>query len=217
MLSDVRYTVTRCSLSQLWVPPWLVFLLAIAIAYPPQAPAVDSLSLGAILLLPVSAWLALATLNSEPASQKASLGAAQGGPVRHRIALLLGALLAALALAPLSIVYAYLHDPSGLQAGGLMLAILAHLVACITGVTIAAALSRPLVQRIGFTLVWALLIVLALITIPHLPPLRLTIELLETPDAGAPELLVAVLVTLATAVAAGLLWWWTSILAKRRS
>jgi hypothetical protein len=216
--SVIRYTAARCTFSQLWAPPWVVYLLVIAIAYPPGGRVLDSLSIGSALLLPVAAWIGLATLGSETAAQQASVAAAAGGPVRYRIGALGAATLAALALVPFSIAWALVqsHGAAGADGTAVAMAVLAHVSAALMGVSIAAALSRPLVRRPGFVLLWALLVVVALVVVPHLPPVRLSVELLEA-GASTPGLLACIGIALGTAALAGAVWWWTSVLSSRRS
>jgi hypothetical protein len=211
----VRYTVARCALSQYWAPPWLVFLLVIAIAYPPGGDGLDSLTIGATLLLPIGAWIGLATLGSESSAQQATVAATAGGPGRYRFGALGAATLAALALVPFSVAWALVQSGGVVDGLSVAMAVLAHVVSAVIGVSIAAALSRPLVRRPGYVLLWSLLTVVALVIVPHLPPIRLAIELLEA-GPSVPGLLATIGITVGAIGLSGAVWWWTSVLAVRR-
>jgi hypothetical protein len=217
MLSVMRYTAARCAPSQIWAPAWLLALLAIAIAYPPATPAVGSLDIGALLLLPVSAWLAFVTLSTEPGPQAAMLAAAHGGVVRHRMAILASASLAALALVPFSAAYALWHNTGALSGTGLAVAVLAQVVSVLVGVSIGCVVARPLIARTGYALAVAALAVVAFIAVPHLPPLRPLVERTEGSAPGVGDLLAAVAVTAATLAGAVLVWWASGVLARRRT
>jgi hypothetical protein len=215
--SVLRYTASRCALSQVWVPPWLVYLLIVAIAYPPNTPALGSLSLGAIVLLPISAWLCLATLNSESEQQSASMAALAGGVVTYRMLVLVSALCAALALVPFSILYALLHNAGPLPVGDVVAAVLAHGVSAAVGTTIGALVARPLIARVGFALVWSCLLVVALIAIPHLPPVRLMVELLKSAHLHTGDVIVSGATTAATLVGAAIVCWGSAVFSRRRT
>jgi hypothetical protein len=182
-----------------WVPPWLVYLLIVAIAYPPDTPALGSLSLGAIVLLPISAWLCLATLNSESDQQSASMAALAGGVVTYRMLVLVSALCAALALVPFSILYALLHNAGPLPVGDVVAAVLAHGVSAAVGTTIGALVGRPL------------------IAIPHLPPVRLMVELLKSAHLHTGDVIVSGATTAATLVGAAIVCWGSAVFSRRRT
>lgn len=215
--SVLRYTASRCGLSQVWVPPWLVYLFIVVIAYPPNTPAVGSLSIGVLMLLPVSAWLCLATLNSESEQQSASMAALAGGVVIYRMLVLASALCAALALIPFSILYGLLHNAGPLSVDYVIAAVLAHGVSAAVGTTIGAVVARPLVARVGFALVWSCLLIVVLIAIPHLPPVRLMVEFLESAHLDAGDVITFGVITAATAMGAAALWWGSAALSLRRS
>ena len=213
MLSVLRYTVTRCALTQVWVPPWVAFVLLVAVSYPPGAAALGSMSIGVVILLVTSTWIGLATVNSESASQRASLAAASGGAVRYRLATLLGAVVASSLLIPLSVGWALVDDPGRITAAALTAGALAHLVAATTGTAVAAVVSRPLVARTGHAFVLAAVLLVVLVAVPHLPPVRSTVEMLDAPQ---PDLSSAWWTTTATLAAAALVAWASAALGRRR-
>jgi hypothetical protein len=217
MISVIGYTVHRCSFSQVWAPPWILFLLAIAIAYPPSSPPLGSLDLGGALLLPVATWLSLATLNSDPGSNQAAMAGLVGGLVRYRLAVVASALIATLALVPLSVGWAVLRGSTPLSAPELLVAVEDHAVSAVAGVVIGAMVARPLVTRRGFALMGALLLIVLLLAVPRLPPVRSMIELLESPSITGHQSAEAAVVTVTTLVGAALALWATSALARIRS
>lgn len=188
----------------------------IAVSYPSGAAALGSISLGIVGLLVIGTWIGLATINSEPSLQGAAVAALQGGVVRYRLALSLSAALAVLALTPLSIGFAAINDPAHLTAAELTVAVLAHLTAALTGVSVGAVVSRPLVNRAGYAFLLAIAVLVVLVAVPGLPPVRLMIELLQAPNFGSEGLSSAVLTTIGTSLAAGLAWWSSATLAGRR-
>ena len=213
VLSLLRYTTSRCALSQVWVPPWVAFVLLIAVSYPSGAAALGSISLGIVILLVTSTWIGLATVNSESASQRASLAAAHGGVVRYRLITLLSAALASGLLIPLSVSWAVINDPARPSPAELTAAVLGHLVVVATGIAVAAVVSRPLVDRTGHAFVLAALILVVLVAVPHLPPVRLMVETL---GAQRPNLHTAWLTTTTALPFAGLVAWGSAALGWRR-
>jgi len=80
-----------------------------------------------------------------------------------------------------------------------------------------ALVARPLVERVGFTLLFALVLDLALVAIPGAPPVRSTLELSQsTLELGAIVVFAALQAVAAIAVG-GLLCWAFAVLARRRS
>jgi len=216
VIAAMRYTTARCALSQFWAPPWILGLLALLVVTAPGAHAIDSLAVDSVVLLVVATWITVATLGSEPAAQRAAIAAQLGGQIRYRMASVAASALAAFALTPFALVW------SAVQRGDMTLPIavfgvLGAVTACVTGATVGALVARPLVDRVGFTLLFALVLDLAFIAIPGAPPVRSTLELSQsTPELGA-IVVFAALQAVAAIVVGGLLCWAFAALARRRS
>lgn len=217
MFDLLRYTAARCSLSQVWAPPWIAFVLIIAVSYPSGAAASGSVSLGVVILLMVATWIGLATINSESASQRASLAAQQGGAVRYRVAELLSAALASIVLTPLSIGFALINDPARPSAAQLTVAVLAHLIAAMTGVTLSALISRPLINRAGYALLLSVGLLVVLIAVPGLPPVRQVVDVLQAPHPYPQDLRQTTMTAIGTVMSAALVWWASAALAHRKA
>jgi hypothetical protein len=216
VIAAVGYTVARCALSQFWAPPWMLGLLALLVVTAPGAHALDSLAVDDVVLLAIATWITVATLGSEPAAQRAAMASQVGGQVRYRFAATAASALAAFALTPFALVWSAVQR-GDLTPGTAAFGVLGALTACVTGTTVGALVSRPLVERTGFTLLLALVLDLALVAIPGAPPVRSTLELSQAPLEHPAIAAFAALQAVAAVVVAGLLWWAFAWLARRRS
>jgi hypothetical protein len=218
----VRYAYGRCLLSQRWMPPILLFVLGVGSLYPSGPTSIgSSLASGAIILVPVGAWLAVAAINSEDVSQRGITAVAAGGYRTARAGTILAAASCAALLSLFSLAIALLRDPhvwdpSAFQADGaaetIAFGVLAQLAGAVFGAALGGLVAQPVIRRAGFSWLSVALVVLLGLAVTGSPFRGVVAVLSRRPDAAAgntdvPDLVVAVsaICLLAAAVlAAGL-------------
>lgn len=207
MAGLVRYTYARCFLSQHWMPPILLFALLIASVYPSgQATLGGSGGLGAVSLVPVTAWLAITAINSEDGSQRGITATTAHGYRRARIGTLLAAASCGVLLTALSLAIALARDsqvwiPDDFRSERVGVTIALVALAQLTGVVFGAALgglvAKPIVRRAGHSwLAVAFGVVLALV-VPGSPFRSILVVLNGPPSRYSttwPDLAAALLV-----------------------
>lgn len=172
MTALFRYHTAMLLRSQRWLPPVLLYGIFLAVGVQGGEPVLDSLGVAAAALLPVTAWLVRICVTQEPDAARAVTAAAAGMPRAHLAALLAATACAgALGVAGTVVVTAvsdpksadHLVDVAPLPAGAAGL--LAALVCALTGATVGALFSRPLLRARGWSLAAvALFTLLALVT-----------------------------------------------------
>ncbi|MFD6989455.1 ABC transporter [Streptomyces sp. NPDC059943] len=172
MTALFRYHTAMLLRSQRWLPPVLLYAIFLAVGVRSGEPVLDSLGVAAAALLPVAAWLVRICVTQEPDAARAVTAAASGMPRAH-LAALLAAMACAGALGVVgTVVVTAISDPRSsdhlvavapLPAG--TAGLLAALVCLLTGATVGALFSRPLLRGRGWSLAAiSLFALLALVT-----------------------------------------------------
>ncbi|WP_405610221.1 ABC transporter [Streptomyces sp. NBC_01511] len=172
MTALFRYHTAMLLRSQRWLPPVLLYGIFLAVGVQGGEPVLDSLGVAAAALLPVTAWLVRICVTQEPDAARAVTAAASGMPRAHLAALLAAAACAgALGVVGTVVVTAVsdrrsadqLVDVAPLPAG--TAGLVAALVCLLTGATVGALCSRPLLRGRGWSLAAiSLFALLALVT-----------------------------------------------------
>jgi hypothetical protein len=210
VLNLVRYVAADARQGQRWLAPVLVFLGA---ELPFNVGGGSALSIWAFstgLLLAIAIWLTVTVLSTVEPAQAAVLVVAAGS-FRVRLAGLLTAYAMTAGLAAFAVVWPVIvqHPFTG---AGIAAAVVAHLLTGLAGVAFGALLARPVLTRRAWAVLAGVLVVVAEVVVPHAPPARQILELLDRDDPGhfaAPlaataaqtVLLVAVLVAAAQRIA----------------
>jgi hypothetical protein len=208
------YTAARCAPFLSWPPVWVTFLLIISIGYVSGAPAVDSLNVGAAVLVPIATWMAIATFRGEDPVQAGTHALHYGGTAGYRLMLSATSFVASIAPLPLSLGYAWLRAPSAPDTPMVIMALLTQLAAAATGTAIGSWLTRPLVERQSTVFVLGLAISIGMVAVPRIPPVRLLTDVITvSADHGhLPQTVVVLVLTLAAAGSAC----WAAGLQSRR-
>ncbi|GAA1840674.1 hypothetical protein GCM10009836_20020 [Pseudonocardia ailaonensis] len=197
-----RYLLSDAWRSQRVIIPVVLQIAVLAVLFggdPGPLPTPWAASI--LALYPVSAWLALTLANTEDPVQRSVTVAAAGGPGPVAAGTLLVAVAGDLLLTLLSVAWPLVATHYTVPPGVLVGALLAHLAAGLTGTAVGFLCARPLVQRIGWSLLIALVVVIATAVQPWLPPVGSSVSAIEA--GGHPgSLLVPVLVALVLAVVA---------------
>ncbi|MGC5165182.1 hypothetical protein [Luteimicrobium sp. DT211] len=222
MSAVVGYTVARCGRGQVWVAPWLTFVVAAALLDAPSGRASDALALSTVVLVFTSAWLTVATAGSQPPEQAGVLAAAVGGARRERLGTQLASAVGGAVVVPVSFLVAWVEsrDPAhpaslahGLTATLVVTALLAHVVALVCGTVVGAAFARPLVTSRTVTLLLVLLAGVLLVIVPGAPVSVAVDRTAHPTPAGAA--VVAATAAAVVVVGAGIAWWAAGRAARR--
>ncbi|MEU7787237.1 hypothetical protein [Amycolatopsis sp. NPDC049159] len=213
MLAMTRYYFVLLGHSQRYLPALLAYLALCVILYAdPNSPPLPLFGVSAGGLLVVSCWLTIALLDIEdPVQRLVTLSHA-----RQWRRMITGAVLAVLAcslvLTVITEVWSALKSFK-VQPSALGIGLLAHLACALLGIAIALPCSRLLVDRIGWTVLAAVitLVVVLLAKIPLVHPLLHALTD-EEPVAGPLALALGTSVVLLAASFSGV-----SALVRRRS
>ncbi|MET8993711.1 hypothetical protein [Amycolatopsis sp. NPDC004169] len=173
MLAMTRYYLVLLGHSQRYLPALLAYLALCVILYAdPHSPPLPLFGISAGGLLVVSCWLTIALLDIEdPVQRLVTLSHA-----RHWHRMITGAVLTVLAcslvLTAITEVWSALKALK-VQPAALGIGFLAHLACALLGIAIALPCSRLLVNRVGWTVLAAVitLVVVLLAKIPLVHPL----------------------------------------------
>jgi hypothetical protein len=200
MIALVRYLGADVLRSQRFLAPIVIYIGALAIVFSGDPGAPPSPWAATVLVAyPVAAWLALTVAHAEEPAQRTVTVASAGSWRQVLGAVVVLCVLIDLGMAVLATVVpligSYSYSPAMLLNG-----FLAHAAAALTGSAIGLVCARPVVQRVGWSLVLVLGIVLITALQPWLPPVGAVVAAL-----GRPEATTGVLVALYAAVGAVLL------------
>jgi hypothetical protein len=165
----IRYQLALLGHSQRYLPPTLAFLVLLAILYTdPDAPRMPELAVSAGGVAVVACWLTIALVDAEePAQRLITLVHA-----RRLSTVLSGVVLSVLGccagLTAVSLLWSSIRhhgDPVGLLGIG----VFAHLACVFTGIAIGLPCSRLLVPRIGYTVLAALAVLIAVVLVRWIP------------------------------------------------
>ncbi|MFJ3513679.1 MULTISPECIES: ABC transporter [unclassified Streptomyces] len=150
MTALLRYRGALLLRSQRWLAPLLAYAAVVAVGIRPGDPVPDSLGLAAAGLVPATVWLVRICVTGEPDAARDCTAAAMG-PVRVHAAALLTALAGALlAGAAAGAVAVLTGDRAGAAPGSAAFAGALAVAACaLTGLSVGALCSRPLLRRRG--------------------------------------------------------------------
>jgi hypothetical protein len=208
---ELRYRALLAARSRAALAPaaaWL-FVLAGVYAYRPNEVR-GSMGITALLLVPITAWLAVALSHAEPAPQRELLAAAQGRSPAHAVVLaaaavaVLGAGLGAIDIAWPIAARSFDHHPS---AADIATAIAAHAGCAAYGAAVGTLTGARLIARPAVA--FAILAAAAIVSVPlfelapALSPAAWTADaLLNGGEIAGPVLALAVHAAAAVAVAA---------------
>jgi hypothetical protein len=205
VLAVARHLASEVVRSQRWLPPLLLFAAVLAVLFggdpgPPPVPWAAS----ALALYPVAAWWTLVVAHVEdPARRTLTASAAGGwGPVAAAtpaVALAGDAVLVALAVVWPVVLGGYPYPPPTVLLG-----VVAHLAAAATGTAVGLLCARPVVTRIGWSVLFGVVVVTVTAVQPWLPPVGTAVAALT--GADAPPVASAGLALLLAAGAGAVAW-----------
>jgi hypothetical protein len=179
MVAAARFVAAGSVGAQRWAGPVLLFAVGLAVTFVSGGNSLAILAQGAAWLFPISAWLVVATLNTEDAGQAAVTDVVLGGPTKARALKLAVAGTAALGMAIVSLVLAVGFVGGRVSVDQLALGASAHVLCVIGGSTAGLLCARPLVGRPGWAASALMLICVVELAVPHVPPVRAVVDVLD--------------------------------------
>ena len=202
MAALVRYLAADVLRSHRYFPPMFLYLIIAGIfdARGDAGSALNAYGASALVLYPVGAWLAVAVANAEDDTQRHITATAAGGWTK-----VVGAvsLLAAAGLVPLvlvSTIWPAITTAHRYSLAELAVGFAAQLACGWTGVAVGVLLARPVLRKIG----WSMLAVAGVVVLTYqfgrIPPVGSLLALLANTPPPMASAAVSVLDSLAIAV-----------------
>lgn len=174
-----RFLLSDLLRSQRVVIPVFVQAVVLAVLFggdPGPLPAPWAAS--ALALYPISAWLGIVVANAEDPVQRTVTVAAAGGAGRVVVGTLLVALAGDLLLVALSVLWPVVATSYPHPGPVLLLGAGAHLACALTGTAVGLLCARPLIAKVGWSLLAALTVVVVTGVQPRLPPVGTVVRAL---------------------------------------
>jgi len=207
VIALVRYLLADVLRGQRFLAPLLVYLAVLGMLYSGDAGAsLPAYAGSCALLFPVAAWFAVVFASAEDPVQRAVTVVAAGGwgRVLTAVASLTAVVVAALAL--LATLWPVLTNPHPYTASDIAIGFAAHLVCGLNGAGAGLLLARPVIVRIGYTVLWVTAVVVVTFTAGRPTPVGVVLGALadqRVPIGALVFSAACALVLLAAAVAVG--------------
>ena len=173
MTALIRYLAADALRSQRWTAPLFAFAVAVAIIAPSDnAPLLPTMTMSAAALFPAAIWLTVVVNHSEDPVQAHITGVTIGSVARARLAKLGTAFLGCVVLTGLAIGWVLTSTSDRITVRLLGIGVLLYLICALAGVALGAAVSRPVLPRVGWTVLAGAGIFLAELLIPGVPPVH---------------------------------------------
>lgn len=172
MRAVLRYSYRDALRGQRWVAPLVSFAAIDAIASAQTGSLLPTFAATATALLFVGTWLTVVVLNNEDPIQQTITESCVGSRSKLRVSKMVLAFLATATLGILGMIGPVLGLSSKVIPRELVAGLSAQLITSIAAVALGALCSRPLVRRLAWSVLFAVLICLATVIIPGAPPTR---------------------------------------------
>lgn len=205
-----RYQLALLGHSQRWLPPALAFLLVLGILYSDAGGSpLPGYAVSAGVLTVVACWLTIALVDAEDPVQRLILLAHA-----RRVSTLFSGVVSTVLLCSTGLIVLSLLWSSVIHRGNplsvLATALAAHFACAFLGIAIGLPCSRLLVPRIGYTVLAALAVLVAVLLVRWIPLIN---PMLRAMSSGAPAtgavlagLVTSAVVLALSAVAVGMLY-----------
>lgn len=185
MIALVCYLGSDLLRSQRFVLPVFLYVLVLApLLNGDPGPPPELWVLTAVVLYPVSCWLAVTVANTEDPVQRHVTVAAAGGPGRVAAGVLLTCLLADLVLVAIAVGWPVLSTEYAFPTGTVAAGVFANVAVATTGTAVGLLCARPVMHSVGWSVVVAGGALFATGAQPWLPPVGLAFrQLSDSPVA----------------------------------
>jgi hypothetical protein len=203
MIGLVRYLGSDLLRSQRFLLPMLLYvgLLAPLLAGDPE-PSPQLWTFTALVLCPVSCWLAVTVANTEDPVQRQVTIAAVGGPTRVAIGVLVTCLLADAVLVAIAMCWPLLSSSYAFPGHAVMAGLLAHVAVAGTGTAAGLLCARPVLHGIGWSAIAGGGTMFVAVTQNWLPPVGLAVRSLNESPVPISTLALQAVLGLALSAAA---------------
>ncbi|HEY4458247.1 MAG TPA: hypothetical protein VGN81_28290 [Pseudonocardiaceae bacterium] len=202
MLALLRYLTVDVLKSHRWFPPVFLYLVICGIldARGDAGPALSAYGASALVLYPVGAWLAVAVGNAEDNTQRGITATAARGwtKVIGAVSVLAGAAVVPLVL--VSTIWPAVTAAHHYSAAELLVGFAAQLACGWTGVAIGVLLGRPVLRKIGWSMLAVAAVVVLTYQVGRIPPVGSMIGLLSNTPPPLGSATVTVLESLVVAI-----------------
>ena len=180
MIALIRYQLAALLHGQRYLAPVLLFLVALSVlTINDQGPLTGSYVVSAGSLLIAMCWLTVTIVNHEDPVRRAITGVTAGGSGRVLLAEILLSLLAGALLTGVGLVFPIVAGQHVWTGEDVAAGLLALLTSVLAGTAVGLACSRLVVPRPGYSLLLALVVVIALPITPGLPPVNPMLRILS--------------------------------------
>lgn len=187
MIGLVRYLGSDLLRSQRFLLPMLLYVVLVApLLNGDPGPPPRLWTITALVLCPVSCWLAVTVANTEDPVQRQVTIAAAGGPARVAFGVLITCLLADTVLVAVAMCWPMLTTSYAFPASAVTAGLLAHVAVAGTGTAVGLLCARPVLHGIGWSAVVGGGAVFIGVTQSWLPPVGPALRFLN--DSPVPTL-----------------------------
>jgi hypothetical protein len=185
----IRYNLAAVVHGQRYLAPLLVFAIALSVfTINDQGPLTGSYVAAGGSLLIAMCWLTVTIINHEDPVRRSISVVLAGGSSRVLAAKVLLALLAGSALALVGLIFPIFSGRHSWTGTDLEAGLLALLTTVFAGVAVGVLCSRLVVPGPGYSLLLALVVVIALPLLPGLPPINPMLKTLASSRPPADQL-----------------------------
>jgi hypothetical protein len=202
MFALLRYLSVDVLKSHRYFPPVFLYLVISAIldARGDAGPALSAYGASALVLYPVGAWLAVAVGNAEDDTQRGITATAARGwtKVIGAVSILAGIMVVPLVL--VSTIWPAVTAAHAYGAADLLVGFTAQLACGWTGVAIGVLLGRPVLRKIGWSMLAIAAVVVLTYQVGRIPPVGSMIGLLSNTQPSLASAAVTVSESLVVAI-----------------
>lgn len=205
-ITVARYVLADLLRSQRFIVPVFLYIATLGVLFGGDpGPAPGGWPASALVLYPVGAWLAITTANTEEPVARLVTEAAAGGPAVVARGVLAACLLTDIVLAAAStaiplVTRGYPYSAAELLGGGL-----AHLATAAAGTAVGLLCARPVIERVGWSLLVAVTVVVITGVTPWLPPVGTAVTAIAAAPVSLPAVALDAVIGVLLAVVASML------------
>lgn len=199
----VRYLVADVMRGQRWAAPMLAYLAILLIIGPPTGPVLPTYAMASAALVPIGMWITVVVMHNEEPMQAAITMSINRGFTRVWLAKLSAALVCTGVLGLAALIWLTATSTQFAQVG---VGAMDFAMTVLAGVAFGTVISRPVMPKLGWTMVVGVGICFAQLFVRQAPPVNALIDLYakDTPGATGMVVLIAAETVVLSALVVGL-------------